>query len=193
MKRECTCLGTCKGADGLGEGWVCSLQIGSAPDSSTAERTAEWARAQRHDQTNNTALSPDPGAVELLERIDQVEALNRSDAVLKVPRDLWLILAAEARGAAQGKEQDQDHGAELAAVVNDTGSSPTETASDGPFWRTYTALNTGLMAVPVCPQCGEKLNEPPDDERVAIEWCSSCGERCIVTRSLATVYTTETE
>jgi len=27
-KRECTCLGTCKGAEGLGEGWVCAVSGG---------------------------------------------------------------------------------------------------------------------------------------------------------------------
>jgi hypothetical protein len=26
MKRECTCLGTCRGAAGLGDGWVCALE-----------------------------------------------------------------------------------------------------------------------------------------------------------------------
>lgn len=27
-RQECTCLGNCNGPDGLGEGWVCSLQVG---------------------------------------------------------------------------------------------------------------------------------------------------------------------
>lgn len=46
---------------------------------------------------------------------------------------------------------------------------------------------------PICLECGDELPEPPDDERVIVEYCSSCGARNIITRKLVTKYDVEIE
>ena len=41
---------------------------------------------------------------------------------------------------------------------------------------------------PMCPECGEQLDEPLDGENVSVEWCSSCGARCVVARKLVAMF-----
>lgn len=71
VDRTCTCLGTCKGADGLGEGWTCALA------QSPTEGNAEEARLQSEEErrirqrAGGGGSSDDLGAEHPTARADQ--------------------------------------------------------------------------------------------------------------------------
>jgi len=58
-----------------GEGYAAAtwLEVGSGTEPASAERTAEWARAQREDRTNESGFA-------LLSREDREQALNQQTA-----------------------------------------------------------------------------------------------------------------
>ena len=48
MKKQlCTCTGSCKGKEGLGEGWVCALETYNIPETSKEEITFESPSGKR--------------------------------------------------------------------------------------------------------------------------------------------------
>lgn len=134
-RQPCTCTGSCRGPEGLGEGWVCCLTLPAderTPSSETkAAVTEEGFRDQMHFMARQAKMLSEEG--------NDVSSRVMSDAA-KMVADCWLDREHYRQGMANWKATAGEKDVQLAAMtvaINAMNQSPSSAERETTHYTEY--------------------------------------------------------